>query len=275
LDFNTFVIAGPSTSTYTVGFESGGSNTVAAGAPYTLVTQCLTDTFSMTGVPGGTPPTICGTNTGYHMYADASSSCNQLNFQLGNAGVGTTIPTRQWNIKITQISCYDTNLPPSGCTQYFYGPTSGTLYSFNYANSVELANQNQNICMRRERGYCKICFSATATADFQISGKASLKGFIAGSKCCAYGKSGKGSTSGYDCVIIPGAMKITSPNLPVNNQAFCGAGGLAYSTATSKTGGKTVCTTQTPFQLNFLSDAFSYAIARYKGFKLVYWETTC
>jgi hypothetical protein len=66
MDFNTFVIAGPTTSTYTVGFESGGSTTVAAGAPYTDVTQCLTDTFSVTGGSGSTPPVICGTNTGYH-----------------------------------------------------------------------------------------------------------------------------------------------------------------------------------------------------------------
>lgn len=66
MDFNTFVIAGPSTSTFTVGFETGGSATTAAGVPYTSQTQCLTDTFTITGVPGGTPPVICGTNSGYH-----------------------------------------------------------------------------------------------------------------------------------------------------------------------------------------------------------------
>lgn len=37
------------------------------------------------------------------VYADASSVCNMLNFQLGSIGIGTTIPTRQWNIKVTQI----------------------------------------------------------------------------------------------------------------------------------------------------------------------------
>lgn len=66
MDFNSFVIAGPSTSTYTLGFETAGSVTPAAGVLYTAVTQCLTDTFSMTGVPGGNPPVLCGTNTGYH-----------------------------------------------------------------------------------------------------------------------------------------------------------------------------------------------------------------
>ena len=34
------------------------------------------------------------------VYADASDSCNMLNFQLGNTGIGTTVPTRQWNIKV-------------------------------------------------------------------------------------------------------------------------------------------------------------------------------
>ncbi len=37
------------------------------------------------------------------MYVDASPSCNNLNFQLGNTGVGTTIPTRTWSIKVIQF----------------------------------------------------------------------------------------------------------------------------------------------------------------------------
>ena len=47
---------------------------------------------------------------------------------------------------------------------------------------------------------------------------------------------------GYDCVIIPGAAKVTSPFPLIANQAFCGGAGLLYTdTVTSKTGGKTVC----------------------------------
>jgi hypothetical protein len=34
------------------------------------------------------------------VYADASDACNQLNFQLGPTAIGTSIPTRQWNIKV-------------------------------------------------------------------------------------------------------------------------------------------------------------------------------
>ena len=49
-------------------------------------------------------------------------------------------------------------------------------------------------------------------------------------------------TLGYDCVIIPGAAKMTTPYPLIANQAFCGAGGLGYADASANTtGGKTVC----------------------------------
>jgi hypothetical protein len=34
------------------------------------------------------------------VYADASASCNTLDFQLGPTAIGTAIPSRQWNIKV-------------------------------------------------------------------------------------------------------------------------------------------------------------------------------
>jgi hypothetical protein len=66
MDFNSFVITGPSTVTYTIGFEIGGSISIAAGKAFTATTTCQTDTFTITGDAGGTPPVICGTNSGYH-----------------------------------------------------------------------------------------------------------------------------------------------------------------------------------------------------------------
>jgi hypothetical protein len=51
--------------------------------------------------------------------------------------------------QITQISCLDANKAPAGCTQWFYGTTTGTvLNSYNYAGSSQLANQRQSICIR-------------------------------------------------------------------------------------------------------------------------------
>jgi hypothetical protein len=39
-------------------------------------------------------------------------------------------------------------MAPSGCTQYYYGNTLGAFQSYNYDNSVQLANQFQKVCFR-------------------------------------------------------------------------------------------------------------------------------
>ena len=66
MDFINFVITGPSTLTASVVKTVGGSIASGGAVAMSLATQCLTDTFTITGVAGGSPPVICGTNTGYH-----------------------------------------------------------------------------------------------------------------------------------------------------------------------------------------------------------------
>jgi hypothetical protein len=34
------------------------------------------------------------------VYVDATDSCNTAAFQLGQTAIGTTIPTRAWNLKV-------------------------------------------------------------------------------------------------------------------------------------------------------------------------------
>ena len=51
-------------------------------------------------------------------------------------------------LQITQYSCDYNNLAPSGCTQYFFGPTTDTVKTFNYDGGTHLADQDQNICVR-------------------------------------------------------------------------------------------------------------------------------
>ena len=51
--------------------------------------------------------------------------------------------------------------------------------------------------------------------------------------CCGYGSLGL-TTKGYDCVVIPGAAKATSPYAGVPNQ-FCGGGGFNTIAAGSTT----------------------------------------
>ena len=60
------MIAGPSTLTAFNFKVLAGSISTTTGQKASLATECLTDTFSVTGSGGTTPPVICGTNSGYH-----------------------------------------------------------------------------------------------------------------------------------------------------------------------------------------------------------------
>ena len=60
LDFSTFVITGPETTTTTVvNNKCGGKSLFELG-------QCQTDIFSVTAPGNNAPPVICGTNSGEH-----------------------------------------------------------------------------------------------------------------------------------------------------------------------------------------------------------------
>jgi hypothetical protein len=191
LDFESFVITGPSTGSNTLaadGKATGG--VVGAGASINRASKCLTDIFTVTN-PGGTaPPAICGINTAQHskilfnifhtlcltirifpVYVDAATACNELAFQLGTNAVDTTLSSRSWSIRVTQFDCGSNNLAPSGCTQWFYGQDTAVVTSYNWDGSYHLADQNQVACIRREKGNCRICYSTTAITDIQISGK--------------------------------------------------------------------------------------------------------
>ena len=48
----------------------------------------------------------------------------------GNSGsntVDSATNTGQWSIKISQFSCDFNNLPPQGCTQWYFGQLSGIV----------------------------------------------------------------------------------------------------------------------------------------------------
>jgi hypothetical protein len=91
---------------------------------------------------------------------------------------------------MTQYACDYNNLAPTGCTQWFFGATSASVQTYNFAGGQHLANQKQNICVRfvsqiallnflvlqftlfrKERGMCKICWTAATITDFVVSGK--------------------------------------------------------------------------------------------------------
>lgn len=244
LDFMTFVIAGPSTVTTTVGGTTGGE-ALGAAKDVADVGRCKDDQFSVTSPGNAAPPVICGTNTGDHMYVNVNdgSTCSDLVFQLS----ATATVTRSWAIKITQFSCDDANKAPEGCLQYFFGSTTGTLRSFNKANNAHLADQNQAICIRRESNTCQICYAQSSGDDFKLSSMAASAKIA-----CGYGTDGMATD--YDHLIIPAPTKSTDGVLLANDNGFCGAL-LAGTVGTDE---KTVCSKRLPFMVRFVSDTFEF-----------------
>ncbi|XP_059087694.1 uncharacterized protein LOC131884073 isoform X2 [Tigriopus californicus] len=270
LDFNSFVITGPSTSTVSTSKTLNGQQVGSTvGVASTQATQCLTDSFSVTNPNGVSPSVICGTNTGEHLYVDAHPKCNQLTFQLSTL-TGQITASRSWSIKITQLSCDFVNLAPDGCDQYFFGSTTGVVRTFNYngGSGYHLANQDQNICVRQERTTCRICWSATNDIDFMLSGGAA--GGVTSVACCGYGSKGT-KTAGFDCVMIPSASKMAVSKVILPAAAFCGRSKGLVSVGGGNSA--TVCSRKTPFNLRFLSDGFEFvneAAITDRGFQLNY-----
>ena len=147
--------------------------------------QCTSDRFVVTG--GAPVPIICGRNTGEHMYIDAGS---------GNSPTSLTFITtgsfeRAFKMKISQIECGAVNRGVEGCLQYHTG-VSGTIRSFNYmdAEGLQLSNQEYSVCVRHERGFCGISYTAcpdplhTISESFTISKPASAGEVMVGDTTC-------------------------------------------------------------------------------------------
>ena len=137
------------------------------------------------------------------------------------------------------------------------------------------------VCFRRESGNCRVCWSADAKIDFGVSKDVNIAaGTVKGEECCAYGVDGKGidNKGGYDCVMIPGAVK-ADDNTAVP-QSVCGTqAGLVTAVGAAS---KTICSRVSPFRLVFHSDTFEMSLAANDegtggsvGFKLRYFQTTC
>ena len=67
----------------------------------------------------------------------------------------------------------------TGCLQYYFGGniinsgtdlSGGPIQSFNFDGGFHLANQNQLVCVRREAGFCFICFAQVDNVNFMDFG---------------------------------------------------------------------------------------------------------
>jgi len=175
-------------------------------------------------------------------------------------------------------------LAPKGCTQYFFGTDgTGTVESFNYqaGTSVHLANQDQVICVRREKNMCRICWAANASGDFRVSkGAMTATTFKGTNGGCGHGADGMGA-NGYDHLIIPQPVNTASTAKAAANpqSEFCGST-LFFPTAadtmgTPMVGGsagiQSICSRSVPFQIRFLSDDYELdGDKNSQGFKLKY-----
>jgi len=249
LDFTTFVIGEPSDGAAPPGvtlLNGVPDPTGAAGVDHNTGGQCLQDSFVVTSPGSSGSDVICGTNSGEHLYIDASSSCNTLMFILGSDPAMEPM----WSITVRQYSNDFENLAPTGCDQYHFDNddtntliSTGRVSSFNYnnGNGRHLAGQDQTICIRREEGMSRVCFSQAhgmEVNDFKISsgkvGQATgmsvgLVGKFSGTGgtgataafCGNYGTDGKGVD--FDFLHIPrAAAKIGGAFFPIASSNFCG-----------------------------------------------------
>merc|ERR1719510_2647707 len=154
-----------------------GLSSTAANTDSITVGDCNVDSLSVSNPGGSVPPTICGYNTGQHMFVPASTQCNQINIDIDTL---TTTTTRKWQIKVTQYECGNMMAPEQDCLQYLTA-SSGTIASFNWDTSASsvassqthLSSQYYDICIRRARSYCSVCFSpeissTTAASSFGV-----------------------------------------------------------------------------------------------------------
>jgi len=254
LDFETFVTVAPTKTD-----ESTACN----------------DKFRSETSTSGNSPYICGTNTGQHMYVYLGPDASQT-ASLKHEFTGTST-IRQWEIKVSQIECGATYLPPDGCLQYHTG-LSGRLKSFNFdetttASRVHLPSQEYQICIRQESGMCcnKYSLCAAETSPWTLHSATAAATGLTGSDCTE------------DFLIIPGvSSECGSTSL---TSRLCGttftASNSGAVTGSITTG--TACDCTPPFAVgvitNSAADASATSVATTagynRGFCLEYTQVPC
>ena len=133
------------------------------------------DQFNVMSPGHASPPTICGYNTGQHMFVPMSDQCITINIDIDTT-LSTNVVARKWTMKIIQYEAGNQMAPDGNCLQYLT-LDYGTIANFNYdttasgsvaaaaalaastSQQYHLSNQHYDICIRRRQGYCSMCFS--------------------------------------------------------------------------------------------------------------------
>jgi len=302
IDFDTMVLTAPATVTS------------ASAAVSITVGDCIYDTLTVSNPGGAVPPTICGYNTGQHMFVPASSQCNQINIDIDTL---TTTTTRKWQIKVTQYECGNMMAPEQDCLQYLTA-SSGTIASFNWDTSASsvassqthLSSQYYDICIRRARSYCSVCYSpyvssTTAASSFGVSATGPGPALLSsqGSLCTGVTtlNPAVASNSGFgdylEIVALQPGTGSTATIGPTGKNRICGT---LFNAATPTAVHATACSWSVPFKVGVHFDhddainappAPAYNLVEndvtgttgvsagagygYSGFYLNYWQNSC
>jgi len=234
LDFNTFNI------------QAGTGGTAAAQD----TTGACQDTFAVTlpnNEVAGTIPVICGQNNDQHMFVQIGEDIMAtLRFEFADIAA-----TRQFEIKVTQYECKDvgTLVPNGGCLQYHTGAT-GQLSTFNWApnDAQHLPNQDYNICIRQEMGFCCIEYSVCDQAGAFSLSVPTIAADIAAAM--AKGVTGKGCAKGKDFISIDGSSEVCGS--PVTFNLYCGD---VFSSKTAVAAvDNTICDCSQPFGVGIFTN---------------------
>ena len=262
IEFETMVLASPFSITNTAVLADGGKTG-----------KCLTDTLQVLSPGYQDTPIICGYNTGQHMFVPASDQCNKIHI---NIDTGTTT-TRQWQIKTTQFTCESEKSPVNSCLQYHTADT-GSFASFAWDTSAttvattatHLTNQYYDVCIRRARDSCSICYTpkiisaATGTGSSYGLG-AHSDGAAAKSTAGALGTgitiAGSAKTvtiAGHGDYLEIANMQDVSPAIVAiatyNNEYYRVCGGVFSVAATATIAQGTICSFTVPFKVGVHMD---------------------
>ncbi|CAG7731390.1 unnamed protein product [Allacma fusca] len=256
LEFDSFNIAQP------------GSNGV-----------CNNDQFIVSGTTTAVPIT-CGVNTGNHMFVDVGNDNSPVTLSVITSG-----PTfsRSWKIKVTQIKCNDAFRAPEGCLQYFRG-VSGVIrsYNFDFTSGQQLSNQDYTTCIRQERNFCGIRYTACSDNGYPSGGDpARSRAFTLTGQLAQGGAGSVGAITGSsncvtDWVTIPCATntgRILQMNGAVCQDRLCGD--IFNSEGGGASNQVPVYSYAKPFRITYHTDSNETNDSGNRGFCLNYIQQPC
>merc|ERR1712095_19057 len=191
--------------------------------------------------------------------------CSRDSFSVSSGGASDS---RQYDIRVLQYDCTNSDVGgPPGCLQYFTA-NQGTVASFNYplgqtavdttttSSDPHLSNQDYEMCWRRSKSKCALCFfpSLTTTpASFGVSiGAANpapspVANAVTGTNCASDFLTIPGGTSSAIALALRSTTSAGTSLAAVFNR-FCGR---FFSITNQGTTHATICTGVVPFRIRF------------------------